>query len=306
MESSPDSPRRRLLIAGESFEDLIFSGLARLPRPGEEMRTDTFRRTFGGGALIAAAWAAREGAEVELWSALPPRVPRILDTEGIAFTNLRRPREPHAVTACLSFGEDRSFATFEGPHTALEERIFRRAAMRRGRGAAAVLCAFRPNACGAWLPWPYGEDGPPPEDLPEIFWDFGYDGDLTVTAGFGVLLEAATGVFVNRQEAVLYNGRSGLLDRAAAAGTLVITKLGADGAEIRGRPETRVPAPIPLRGVRDTTGAGDAFAAGFLACRLRGGSIREQLAAGNACGAEAVQFLGGLPDRPWSPPDGRS
>ncbi|MYF77306.1 MAG: hypothetical protein F4174_08270, partial [Acidobacteria bacterium] len=83
--------------------------------------------------------------------------------------------------------------------------------------------------------------------------------------------------------------------------TLVIVKRGADGAEVFGCPETRGPAPIPLRGIRDTTGAGDAFAAGFLAQRLRGGSLQEQLAAGNVCGARSVQHLGGLPKRPWSP-----
>ncbi len=306
MEGPDRAAGPRLLIAGESFEDLVFGGLPRLPAPGEEVRTDAFRRTFGGGALITAAWARHEGAQVEMWSAMPPRVPRTLDAEGIDWVDLRRPREPHAVTACLSFGADRSFATFNGPHEELEERIFHRAVRGHGLDAAAVLFAFRPQVCSAWTPWPFLRPEDEPDRLPEVFWDFGYDEGLAERRGFDVLLGRATGVFVNAAEAELYNGRRRLLDRAAEAGTLVITKLGPDGAMIRGRPETLVAAPIPLVGVRDTTGAGDAFAAGFLACRLRGGALEEQLAAGNACGAESVQRLGGLPERPWRPPGTRS
>ncbi len=289
----------RLLIAGETFEDLIFAELPRLPRPGEELRTDQFRRTFGGGALISAAWARVEGLEVDLLSALPPRVGRTLQTEGIGYRNLRRPREPYAVTACLSFGPERSFATFNGMNRDLEQRIY---VALRGAGSTtpfgAVLMAMPPRVCPAWteLQIAMRQVG----ESAEIFWDFGYDEDLPRRDGFPELLQNSAGIFVNAQEAALYDGPGGFLQRAAAGGTLVIVKRGADGAEVFGKPETRVPAPIPLRGIRDTTGAGDAFAAGFLARRLRGGSLEEQLTAGNVCGARSVQFLGGLPARPWS------
>lgn len=293
-------PTTRLLVAGETFEDLIFAELPRLPRPGEEIRTDQFRRTFGGGALISAAWARAEGLEVDLVSALPPRVGRVLETEGIGYQNLRRPREPYAVTACLSFGPERSFATFNGMNRELEQRIY--VALRRAGSITAfgaVLMAMPPRVCPAWseLQSAMRQVG----ETAEIFWDFGYDEDLPRREGFPELLEHSAGVFVNGQEANLYDGPGRLLRRAANAGTLVIVKRGADGAEIFGRPETRVAAPIPLRGIRDTTGAGDAFAAGFLAQRLRGGSLEEQLAAGNVCGARSVQHLGGLPRRPWWP-----
>ena len=42
-------PAVDLVTAGEAFEDLIFSGLSRLPRAGEEIRTSRFARTVGGG-----------------------------------------------------------------------------------------------------------------------------------------------------------------------------------------------------------------------------------------------------------------
>jgi len=105
---------------------------------------------------------------------------------------------------------------------------------------------------------------------------------------------------VNRLELDLYD-RQGALTRAAAGGSLVIVKLGEDGAEMLGSEDDRTPAPVPILGVRDTTGAGDAFAAGFLAERLAGGDLRQQLLEGNALGAACAQRLGGLPKRPWQP-----
>jgi sugar/nucleoside kinase (ribokinase family) len=45
----------RLFCAGEAFEDLIFVNLDRLPELGEEIKTDQFTATIGGGAVITAA-----------------------------------------------------------------------------------------------------------------------------------------------------------------------------------------------------------------------------------------------------------
>ena len=41
-----------LLSAGEAFEDLVFVRLDRIPAPGEEVRTDRFTTSIGGGAPI--------------------------------------------------------------------------------------------------------------------------------------------------------------------------------------------------------------------------------------------------------------
>ena len=183
----------------------------------------------------------------------------------------------------------------------LETRLLRALGDREAvSSGGALLIALPPTHCAGWAQWQVRRKDMGPR-IPQVFWDFGYEERLAHRPGFGPLLHTATGVFVNAQEAELYD-RGGLLSRAAEGGTLVVVKRGAEGAGLLGRPETVVAAPIPIHGVRDTTGAGDAFAAGFLARRLRGGTLPEQLAAGNACGVRSVQRLGGLPERPWRPP----
>ncbi|TVZ00784.1 hypothetical protein EAS64_36125 [Trebonia kvetii] len=77
---------------------------------------------------------------------------------------------------------------------------------------------------------------------------------------------------------------------------VVALKLGPDGAVVAAAGETEpvtVPAVPAL--VRDTTGAGDAFCAGFLAAWLAGASLRAAAAAGTRAAATAVALLGGRP-----------
>ena len=75
---------------------------------------------------------------------------------------------------------------------------------------------------------------------------------------------------------------------------LVVVKRGAGGCEAaEGARRWRAAAP-PARAI-DTTGAGDAFVAGFLAERLAGGRIEQCLARAAAAGAEATEIIGGRP-----------
>jgi sugar/nucleoside kinase (ribokinase family) len=71
--------------------------------------------------------------------------------------------------------------------------------------------------------------------------------------------------------------------------------LGADGALWTDGAEV-VRAPATPAEVVDTTGAGDAFAAGLLAARLGGAEPAEALAAGCALAARAVATRGARPD----------
>jgi sugar/nucleoside kinase (ribokinase family) len=278
-----------LLTVGEAFDDLIFVGLDRLPRAGEEVKTGEFVQTIGGGAIISAVAAARLGTTVGVVSGLGPAAVARLRDEGVAIRNLRRPGEPHAVSAALSTRSNRTFVTFNGVNDVLESRL--PAALVRPK-ARHVHFAFYPHDCSLWQ----RISGALRALGKTTSWDFGWNDALLRDRGFGRLLEAVDFVFLNEQEALLYSGRDVLTSALAAwrkHPTSVVIKLGSKGSRwLSARGELRVPAPR-IRPV-DTTGAGDAFNGGFLAGLLRGLPPERCLALGNFVGAMSTRAAGGL------------
>jgi sugar/nucleoside kinase (ribokinase family) len=113
------------------------------------------------------------------------------------------------------------------------------------------------------------------------------------TQGFSTL-------FANAEEAECLSGSADLDTQMRELGRTyhrVIIKRGAAGAAIGGRDGVRLTQPAERVTPIDTTGAGDAFAAGFLAARQLGESEAEALSAGIAAGARAVAMVGGQPPR---------
>lgn len=284
-----------LLTLGEAFEDLVFLSLPRLPNPGEEIRTDRFVRTVGGGAVITAVAAARLGVSAGTWSALGGLAVARLKREKVVVTNLKSPEEAHAVSAALSTPRNRSFVTFDGVNERLEGRLLERSARIRCRHAH---FAFGPRDCAAWI------------QVVEALhrrrvgtsWDFGWNERLLDDPRLPALLERVDVLFVNEQEALLYSGRRSLssaLVHWRRANNTVIVKVGPRGSHwiSRGR-ELHAAAPR-VRAV-DTTGAGDAFNGGFLVARLGGLSPMGALRLGNHVGALSTRRAGGLDGLPAS------
>ena len=75
----------------------------------------------------------------------------------------------------------------------------------------------------------------------------------------------------------------------------VVVTLGPNGALWTDGEEVLRAAAVPVDAVVDSTGAGDAFAAGFLSARATGGSTAEALAAGGKLAARAVATPGARP-----------
>jgi hypothetical protein len=295
----------KLLCAGEAFEDLIFVGLDRIPAPGEEVKTDTFEATVGGGAVITAVAAARLGMKVDLLSALGPSAVKRLRKERVRVTNLIRPGEPHAITAALSTTDDRAFVTFNGVNAQLEARLAKAlpAAFAKASASAeptadksaqirhAHLC-FYPHDCGRWtrIVTKLRKRGV------TTSWDFGWNEPLTNDRGLTGLIDALDFVFVNELEARLYTGETTLeaaLPHWRERKAITIIKQGESGA-VWLTPDREIHFPAPRVRVVDTTGAGDSFNAGFLVAWMRGKSPAQCLAAGNRVGAASTQTPGGI------------
>jgi sugar/nucleoside kinase (ribokinase family) len=278
-----------LVCVGESFEDLIFAGLPRLPRLGEELRTSSFVRTFGGGATITAVASARLGVPTGIVSALSTGAVSRLRAEGVRITNLRKPDEKHAITAALSTATDRAFATFDGVNAILGPRLL--AALPRVRSRI-LHCAMCPR------------DIPPLRSVLRalrergvlVSLDFGYDLDLAKDPHFPALIAEADYLLINEDEAKLYSKRRSMAQaedffRERVANTVI--KRGASGSRFVSA-YWAVEEPAPRVRAIDTTGAGDAFNAGLIAGLLSGLSVRRALRLGNAVGARSTGAVGGL------------
>ncbi len=111
-------------------------------------------------------------------------------------------------------------------------------------------------------------------------------------------------VFANEDEAkALFQKEAGYDDYArqiAAFGGIAAVKIGKDGAWVAKGSELHRIAPVNVSHVADTTGAGDAWAGGFLYGWLRGKSLASAGALGSALGGECVQHLGAsIPEAHW-------
>jgi sugar/nucleoside kinase (ribokinase family) len=284
-----------LLTIGEAFEDVIFAGLSRLPRLGEELRVRTLTRHPGGGAVLTAIAAARLGTSVGAISAVSPSNDLSLRAEGIELVNLLGPGERGAVTVALSTASDRAFVTFQGVNEQLERRLLDAIRPLR-RLPRHVHFALGPKTCGAWIPIV--------ERLRHrgatTSWDFGWNEQLRRDPAFDALLGAVDWIFVNEDEAKLYAHARTLATaltrwRMLARGTVV--KLGPRGAVAitNGATVRRATAKAV---VVDTTGAGDAFNGGFLTARLAGASLDDAIRLANHVGTRSTRASGGVDGLP--------
>ena len=140
-----------------------------------------------------------------------------------------------------------------------------------------------------------------------VSFDFNYRRALWDTDAAAPALTAAAAqadiVFAGAEEAAIVGGTADPLEAALALEELgplqVLIKLGADGCLARIDGVTH-DVPAPVVSVLDTVGAGDAFAAGYLAELIAGAAPERRLATAVAAGAWAVTVSGdweGMPDR---------
>lgn len=112
--------------------------------------------------------------------------------------------------------------------------------------------------------------------------------------------KGASFCFPNKEEAALLSGTNDTEQQFRVLGAyydLVVIKLGAQGALVGTGDGMIAKAHAEQIRVVDTTGAGDAFLAGFVSAVRKGAGMEQCLKQANAAGAKAAMHMGGQPDQ---------
>jgi sugar/nucleoside kinase (ribokinase family) len=298
-------------VVGEIYIDHVLSAFERWPSPGEEVTTDHYTRDVGGGAAATACGLSRLGRRVRLIGLIgeidAPWFARRFADFGLDTDGLRIAPGQSGMTVSVSTAQDRSFFTHIGVNGRLSQVLMEPeslAALREARHvhfamplardvAEVVLPALAEAGCTTSL-------------------DMGYQPVWLTDAANYPTLAAVDHLLPNEKEAAILSGGPTTDAFFRFAETLPLRKpmlkLGAVGAMSRvdsaGGHAFAFVSPPAVEAL-DTTGAGDAFDAGFIDALLDGGDALERLRRACITGAlstRAAGALSALPDRDelWS------
>lgn len=305
----PDERDADVYVIGDVNPDILVIDEDVAPEFGQvEKLVGTIRLTVGGSSAITACGLARLGLRVAHGGIVGDDIlghaileamrQRGVDTSTVSVD----PAIPTGATVILGKGDHRALLTATGTIDRLRAEDVPREALLHVRhihaGSTAIQPRLRPGlpqlfrdarAAGVTSSFDTNWD-------PERHWE-----------GIGPMLASADIFLPNAREAALISGvddplgaaqalvaRAEAAGRASADGPLtVVVKLGADGAlAVRGERALRLPADRVK--VVDSTGAGDAFNAGFIYGFLEGRSLSECLALAVACGTLSTRAIGGV------------
>lgn len=289
-----------VVVVGDLMTDILVRPVG-LPAPGSDQPA-TIRMRPGGAGANQAAWLAHLGVPVTLAARVGAadcaRCAAWLDGLGVRPALAADARRPTGLLVSLIDGNgERSFLTDRGANAALGRRdlpaaLLDGAALLHVSGYA--LFEPGPRAAVRVLMAQAGRRGIP------VSIDAASTAPLRAVgaAQFRAWTEGAAVLFANAAEAAVLaesDDATTQLARLAACYGLAVVKRGAAGAALARRDGLRLARAARTVTVRDTTGAGDAFLAGFLAAWLADAPPGRCLARGVALGARAVARLGGQP-----------
>lgn len=275
---------KKVMVIGDVIEDIIV--IAGADRQENTDNQSQISATPGGSGANFAVWLASLGVSTELTARVSiadlSRLATYFNSVGVA-PNLQG--DPNLATGrivVLVEGNNRTFFTDRGANQNLEIKD-----LNLGSFDVLYLSGYSVVSLGIEktqelinLASKAGALVAVDPGSTSFISTFGVDNFLSAIAGSDIF-------FPNQDEyKLLGSGR----DLSQEFSEVIITK-GENGSELLGS----LSIPAERVGVIDPTGAGDAFAAKYLAMRLAGDSVSDSLIAANRFAAAAVTKAGGQP-----------
>jgi ribokinase len=280
-----------LVVVGEIYVDHVLTGFGKWPQPGEEVYAKDYALDLGGGAAITACAVSRLGRSVSLVGAIGGTEKNWIEARlgefGVKHHELRLAGTRTGTTVSVSSQADRSFFTFHGANAELEEHLDngRLAEARhihfampiKAGLARRLLGELKSRGCTTSL-------------------DVGHHAAWLQDAANLRTCASVDYLLPNEREArIICQGDAEQYLRFTRSHRWPsgVVKMGAGGAIMRGIDGTLRALPPSVHTV-DTTGAGDAFNAGFIDALLDGKEQAECLRQGCVVGGLSTRTAGAL------------
>ncbi len=293
---------KRVLVAGELNADLLVTGLPSLPVLGQEIIGSGFTMTMGSSSAITAARLAMldDAITVDFIGVVGnDEIGRFvlarLSEFGVDTRHVTALDAATGITIGLTYERDRAFVTVPGVMTQFDGSAIT-PELLKGYTHLHIGSFFLQTGLQAQIARIFERA----HDLNvSTSLDVGWDPSQTWMRNphLAPAIRAVDDFLPNSDEtAALAESPEALAEQVG--GTLIV-KEGARGASAYSRSSgAQHTGAFPVA-VVDTTGAGDAFNAGYIyARRLQGKPIDEALRFAAACGAQAVMQVGGATNAP--------
>ncbi len=284
-------PGYDVLLLGSYYCDLIFNGLPELPRLGLDLYGTEFDVVAGGcyrSSLALKRLGLRAGWLVDFGDDLFSQlVLNMAERDGLdSGLFCRHPFPQRRVSVAFSYVHDRGFISYvdppppttRSPIDVIQQhrpRVVLISHLEFGAGHAALVAAA--HAAGA-----------------VVYMDCQSGTATLETPGVREAVGRVDVFGPNESEALRLTGAANVeaaLAQLADIAPTVVIKRGAQGALARAGEQVILSPALPVT-VRDTTGAGDCFNAGFVYGYLSGHDLAGCLSRGNICGGLAVVSRG--------------
>jgi len=290
-----------VVVVGEIYIDHVFTGFSAWPQPGEEAFARRYYREIGGGAVNTACALGRLGRSVSLIGIIGIKdavwFKGRLSEFGVGSDGIRMTEGDTGVTASVSLMNERSFFTYAGENEKLMELLRSEVVLDALVNAQHVHFALPLEHDLAAELLPLLRDAGCKTSL-----DVGFQRQWLVSISAIDTCRATDYFLPNERESLLLaelDAEDYLTFAQKNGFRSAVIKLGARGARMLAHNRRYETVP-PVVDVVDTTGAGDAFDAGFIDALLDDAEPEDCLRRACICGGLSTRVagaLGALPNR---------